>query len=132
MKASAIAFVALVSLVGAELSAQTGVNQTTSGVIYAASTGGNTCYSDGCAKATTIRVYLPLDANIIKIHLLSAGVDRDDMHENRPGQDIQWATWAPPVQGTTPKNKYVDVSFLNRSHNKQRKVQVVVDWNSRR
>jgi transcriptional regulator with XRE-family HTH domain len=54
-------------------------------------------------------------------------VDREDMHENTPGADIQWATWAHPEQGTTATNKIVTARFLNRNHNKSRKVQLVVE-----
>ena len=138
MKATFVAFVALVSLVGTELPAQNPANQTASGITYARPAGGLNCTDDrpretgGCAAITTIRVHLSLDANITKIRLRSAGPGRDQMHDNNPGDNIEWATWLPPVQGTTPTNKYVDAKFKNWSHNQQRKVEVIVEWTARR
>ena len=139
MKATfVVAFVALVSLVGTELAAQSPVNQTVSGVTYARPAGGLNCTDDtprdtgGCAAITTIRVYLPLNANVTRIRLRSAGPGREQMHDNSPGANIEWATWLPPVQGSTPTNKYVDAKFKNWSHNQQRKVEVIVEWTSPR
>lgn len=130
-KALAIVLGAAMCLTQTPASAQKGVNQTVSGIIYAGPVG-HGCTSESCAKVTTVRVYLPLDANVVKIRLMSAGVGREDMHENNPGDDIQWARWAAPVQGTTPTNKYIDASFRNRSGDQRRKIQVIVDWTSGR
>jgi hypothetical protein len=109
-------------------------NESKSGIVYAEPAGGLNCTDDtcadtgGCAKITIIRVDLPLDANIMKIRLRSAGPDRDQMHDNNPCDNIEWATWLRPVQGTTPNNKYVDAKFKNWSHNKKRKIEVIVEW----
>ena len=59
-------FLALASIAS---SAQTAVNQTTSGIVYAGPADG-TCYNGGCAKLTTVCVHLPLDGNVTMVRQL--------------------------------------------------------------
>jgi hypothetical protein len=82
----------------------------------------------GCARITPIEVHLPLLAQVDAIHLFSAAPDHTDLYENTPCEDIQWAQWLDPTFSTTPTNVVVTARFKNWSHDKDRYVQVVVDY----
>lgn len=106
-----------------EFTAPKTVNQCTS----------NDCKPTGCASCIDLTVYLPLGAQVDSIHCLTnAGYPNDfqhhDLHEVACGQDVSWSIFDTPVQSTTPNNTVVSTKYHNRSHNRDRDVELVVNW----
>lgn len=106
------------------------------GVITVRHTNGNCnhndCSPNGCASCQTLTVYLPLNAQVAAIRCYTnaggpAG-DAPSPQQNPCGDLDAWATFDSPRQYTTPTNTVVETVFHNRSNNRDRLVELQIDW----
>jgi hypothetical protein len=109
----------------------------TTGVLTVAHANGQ-CKSDDCtsvghcASCQTLTVYLPLTAQVVAIRCLTnaggTGGDAPDVRVVNCAPLDAWATFDRPVQSSTPTNRVVQTVFHNRSHNRDRLVELQVDY----
>jgi hypothetical protein len=102
--------------------AKTGVNCTV-----------NTCRPGGCASCVVLTVYLPVGAHVDSVLCLTnAGFPKDyqhhDLHEVKCGEDVSWSIFDQAVTTTTQNNVVVTTTYHNRSSDRDRDVQTVVNW----
>jgi hypothetical protein len=94
----------------------------------------NTCKDKGgCASCLYFSVYVPLDAQALKIRCYTvANYPNDfahgDLHEVSCGQDVSFSVFDSPSVSTTPTNKIVTTTFHNRSGDRDRDAKVVVEY----
>jgi hypothetical protein len=118
----------------------------TTGVLTAAHAHGecrtDQCYRSGvtivdainyCATCVTLTAYMPLTAQVMNIRCLTTattngGADSPSVREVPCGALDGWATFDRPVQSTSPTNTIVTTVFHNRSHNRNRDVELQVDY----
>lgn len=113
------------------------VRTSTTGVLTVAHANGQ-CKDDECTSANhcascqTLTVYLPLTAQVTAIRCLTTaggtGGDTPDIRVVNCGPLDAWATFDRPIQSSTPGNRVVQTIFHNRSHNRDRLVELQVDY----
>lgn len=85
-----------------------------------------------CASCQTLTVYLPLTAQIVATRCLTTaggtGGDTSEVRVVNCGALDAWATFDQPTQFSTPTNRVVQTVFHNRSHNRDRLVELEVDY----
>jgi hypothetical protein len=89
--------------------------------------------SGGCASCLGFTIYVPLDAQNLKVHCYTvANYPNDyahgDLHEVACGQDVAWSIFDSPNISTTATNKIVATTFHNRSGDRDRDAKVVVEY----
>lgn len=91
----------------------------------------NKCKTSGCATCETLRAFMPLTAQVVAVRCYStAGYPNDvPLRQVSCGQDVAWSYFAWPYQTTTPQNTVVESVFYNRSHNRDRTIEIEVDYN---
>jgi hypothetical protein len=86
-----------------------------------------------CASCITLTSYMPLTAQVVSIRCLTTattngGDDSQNVRVVPCGALDGWATFDRPVQSTSPTNTVVTTKFHNRSHNRNRDVELQVDY----
>jgi hypothetical protein len=80
----------------------------------------------------TLTVYLPLNAQVVATHCYTtAGGPQGDtgIREVACGAELDaWAMFDATTQHTTPSNTVIETVFHNRSSNRDRQVELAVDW----
>ena len=88
--------------------------------------------SSGCASCVTLTVYLPLSAQVVASRCYTnaggPGGDSGSPQQVACGDLDAWATFEAPKQYTTPSNTVVETVFHNRSSDRDRLVELQVDW----
>lgn len=89
--------------------------------------------SGGCATCLRFTVYVPLDAQQLKVRCYTVAnypVDypHGNLHEVACGQDVAWSIFSSPNISTTPNNKTITTVFYNRSDDRDRDAKVVVEY----
>ena len=133
-----------VSVLGADTAAT--LQTATTGILVASHAHGechvDQCYRGGvsivdannyCASCVTLTAYMPLTAQVTSIRCLTTattdgGPDSPSVRVVPCGALDGWATFERPVQSTTPSNTVVTTVFHNRSHNRDREVELQVDY----
>jgi hypothetical protein len=112
---------------------------TTTGVLTAKHANGN-CTSDDCfvqgrnnfcCTCVTLTSYMPLASEVVAIRCLTTagGPSGDVAIRVVPCTALDaWATFESPVKSTTPQNTVVTTVFHNRSHNRDRQIELQVDY----
>jgi hypothetical protein len=111
------------------------VNTAKTGWVTVRKAGGNCtderCKSDGgpCCNCETLRVFLPLGANVKAVRYYVIGESNGNPAQEVPlGQDLRWARFTDPLQSSSEKNVVVQVRFRNWRSDLDRQAAMEVDW----
>lgn len=93
----------------------------------------NTCGPGHCAGCRTLTIYLPLNAQAVasRCYTNAGGTQGDSgaLVQVTCGVELNaWAMFDAPRQYTTPNNTVIETVFHNRSSNRDRQVELQVDW----
>ncbi|MGA8027720.1 MAG: hypothetical protein WB992_11285 [Bryobacteraceae bacterium] len=94
----------------------------------------NVCGPGHCAGCLTLTVYLPLNAQVVvsRCYTTAGGPQGDSATpaQVQCGAELNaWAMFDATRQYTTPNNTVIETVFHNRSSDRDRQVELQVDWN---
>jgi Tfp pilus assembly protein PilF len=91
----------------------------------------NTCSPSGCARCVQLSVSIPVNAVVKGWHCMTTAAypkDNSRLQEVPCGQDVAWSIFDAPTQEPTGQNTAVHTTYHNRSGDRSRQVEFLVDY----